>query len=184
VSLIEVLIVMAIAAVLLGIGVPNLQSYVASNRLVTSSQELYTALQYARSEALRRGTQVTLRHNGAAGSRDWTSGWTMFVDANANGARDAGEEELRVGGALTAPLTVFASANFADFIAFDNNGRLTTAGGGTFVVCYGSALVDAGQSRSRAVLVNGAGRVRAAQDANKDGVPEKDTGVVGSCTNP
>jgi Tfp pilus assembly protein FimT len=91
---------------------------------------------------------------------------------------------LRVGGALTAPLTVFASANFADFIAFDNNGRLTTAGGGTFVVCYGSALVDAGQSRSRAVLVNGAGRVRAAQDTNKDGVPEKDTGVVGSCTNP
>lgn len=184
VSLIEVLIVLTIAAILLGVGIPNLQAYLASSRVVSGSQELYTALQYARSEAMRRGLQVSMRHNGTAGSRDWTSGWSMFVDTNGNGAIDAGEETLRVGIAQPAPLTIFASANFASFIAFDGNGRLTNAGGGTFVVCYGTNLVDSGQPRSRAVLVNGAGRVRPGLDANNDGVPEKDTGAVGACNNP
>lgn len=183
VSLIEVLIVITIAAILLGVGIPSLQTYIASSRVVSSSQELFTALQYARSEALKRGQQVTLRHNGTAGSRDWTSGWRMFVDVNGNGTQDAGDETLREGQALAAPLTIFGSANFADTIAFDTNGRLTSAGG-TFVVCYGGNLVDAGQSRSRAVLVNGAGRVRPALDADKDGVPEKDVGVVAACNNP
>jgi type IV fimbrial biogenesis protein FimT len=184
VSMIEVLIVLTIAAILLGVGVPNLQQYLASNRVVSTSQELYTALQFARSEAMRRGQQVTMRHTGTAGSRDWTSGWTMFVDANGNGAIDAGDETLRVGATQAAPLTVFASANFASFVAFDGNGRLTTAGGGTFVVCHGPDLVVAGQARSRAVLVNGAGRVRPALDTNNDRVPEKDTGAVAACNNP
>lgn len=183
VSLIEVLIVLTIAAILLGVGVPNLQAYIATNRLVSSTQEFYTALQFARSEALRRGAQVTIRHTGTAGSRDWSSGWEMFVDENRNGVRDGSEEQLRVGGAVAAPLTIFASANFATFIAFDGSGRLTT-NGGTFVVCHGPNLVDGNQPRSRAVLVNGAGRVRPARDSNNDGIPEKDTGAVASCTNP
>jgi type IV fimbrial biogenesis protein FimT len=66
-SLVEVLIVMAIAAILLGIGVPNMQTFILNNRLASATQEFYTALQFARSEAVRRGEQVTLVHHGAAG---------------------------------------------------------------------------------------------------------------------
>lgn len=183
-SLIEVLIVIAIAAILLGIGVPNLQTFILNNRLASSTHEFYTALQFARSEAVRRQTQVALVHGGAAGSGNWGAGWTMFVDANGNGVQDAGEETLRAGAALEAPLTLYGSANFANFIAFDASGRLATAGGGAFVICHGANLVEDGQSRSRAVLVNGAGRVRLALDANGDGVPEKDSGPVASCTHP
>jgi type IV fimbrial biogenesis protein FimT len=183
-SLVEVLIVMAIAAILLGIGVPNMQTFILNNRLASATQEFYTALQFARSEAVRRGEQVTLVHHGAAGSGNWGAGWTMFVDANRNAVQDAGEETLRGGAPLEAPLTLYGSSNFASFIAFDASGRLTTAGGGAFVVCHGANLVESGQSRSRAVLVNGAGRVRFALDSNNDGVPEKDAGPVASCTNP
>lgn len=183
-SLIEVLVVMAIAAILLGIGVPNMQTFILNNRLASSTHEFYTALQFARSEAVRRGAQVTLVHNGGAGSGNWGAGWTMFVDADRNGVQDAGEETLRTGAPLEPPLTLYGNANFANFIAFDASGRLTTAGGGAFVVCHGANLVEGGQSRSRAVLVNGAGRVRLGLDSNNDGVPEKDTGPVASCTNP
>jgi type IV fimbrial biogenesis protein FimT len=183
-SLIEVLVVVAIAAILLGIGVPNMQTFILNNRLASSTHEFYTALQFARSEAVRRGAQVTLIHHGGAGSGNWGAGWTMFVDADRNGVQDAGEETLRTGAPLDPPLTLYGSANFANFIAFDASGRLTTAGGGAFVVCHGANLAEAGQSRSRAVLVNGAGRVRFGLDSNNDGVPEKDTGPVASCTNP
>ncbi|MEW5879562.1 MAG: GspH/FimT family pseudopilin [Pseudomonadota bacterium] len=182
-SLIEVLIVMAIAAILLGIGVPNMQTFILNNRLASSTHEFYTALQFARSEAVRRQAQVTLVHGGAAGSGNWGAGWTMCVDSNRDNAC-AGEETLRAGAPLAAPLTLYGNANFANFIAFDASGRLTTAGGGAFVICHGANLVEDGQSRSRAVLVNGSGRVRLGLDANGDGVPEKDSGAVASCTNP
>jgi type IV fimbrial biogenesis protein FimT len=184
VSAVEILTVLAIVAILLSVGVPSLQSYVAVNRVAGASSELYAALQMARSEAVRRGQQVTVRSNGAAGSRDWSGGWTMFVDANRNGQLDGGEEVVRVGPVLPAPLTLFGNANFDTLIAFDSTGRLTNAGGGVLVVCHNGVLAEDGQSRSRAVLVNGAGRVRFARDADKDGVPEKDVGTVGSCTHP
>ena len=181
-SLIELLVVMAIAAVLLGIGVPNMQQYVVSSRLSTAANEFFTALNLARSEAVRRGAQVTLLTNGAANSRDWTSGWTMFVDANSDGALGAGEEVLRVGAAQDAPMTIFGSANFGTSVSFDSTGRLTS-GGGSFVICHGTALVADGIARSRALILNSAGRARIAFDSNGDKIPETDTGAVPSCTN-
>jgi len=181
-SLIELLVVMAIAAVLLGIGVPNMQQYVVSSRLSTAANDFFTALNLARSEAVRRGAQVTLITNGAANSRDWTSGWTMFVDANSDGALSAGEEVLRVGAAQDAPMTIFGSANFGTSVAFDSSGRLTS-GGGSFVICHGTALVADGIARSRALILNSAGRARIAFDSNGDKIPETDTGAVPNCTN-
>jgi len=183
VTLIEVMVVLGIAAILLAFAVPSFQEFVARNRLDGAAQELLTSLQFARSEATRRGAQVTLRLDGTAGSKDWGSGWTMFVDANGNGALDTGEEVIRQGMALTAPLTLISSAALDTFIAFNRDGRLTNAGGGYFVLCQGGSLTQSGQPRSRAVLVNGAGRVRMAA-RNSSNVPVTDTGAVTSCTNP
>jgi type IV fimbrial biogenesis protein FimT len=180
--LIEVLVVLAIAAVLLGVGVPNMQQYIITSRLASTSNEFFTALNVARSEAVRRGAQVTLITNGAANSRDWTLGWTMFVDTDRDGALSAGEEVIRVGAALEGPMTMFGSANFGTSVAFDSSGRLTS-GGGTFVICNGTSLVADGQARSRAVIVNSAGRARIAFDSDGDLIPETDTGAVTNCTN-
>lgn len=184
VTLIELMITLAIAAILLGVALPNFRAFVAANRLSGSAQEFLVALQLARSEAIRSGGQVTLRLNATAGSADWGSaGWTMFADTNGNGALDAGEQVLRDGMPLPAQLTLIGSANFATFIAFDRDGRLASPGGGVFVLCQGSALTEDGQSRSRAIVVNGAGRVRMARN-NAAGVPQSDTGSVAGCTNP
>jgi len=181
-SLIELLVVMAIAAVLLGIGIPNMQSFIVSSRLSSASNEFFTALNVARSEAVRRGVQVTLATNGTPGSRDFTAGWTMFVDTDRDGALSAGEEVLRVGPALEGPMTMFGSANFGTSVSFDSTGRLTS-GGGSFVICHGTDLVADGQVRSRALVLNSAGRARVAFDSNGDLIPETDTGAVPNCTN-
>ncbi|MCS6944633.1 MAG: GspH/FimT family protein [Sutterellaceae bacterium] len=182
-SLVELLVVLAIFAVLLGIGVPSLHNYVASSRLSSAASEFFAALNFARSEAMRRQARVVIAHNGVAHSRDWTAGWRMFVDTNANDQLDAGEEIIRQGGALAPPLTLFGSASFANTIGFDSSGRLTHAGGGSFVLCYGPVLVADGQARSRAVIVNVSGRVRIALDTDGDRVPELDSGPVPNCHN-
>jgi len=182
-TLVELMVVVAIAAIILGLAVPNFREFIARNRLDGAAHELMATLQFARSEAQRRGAQVTLRLAGTAGSKDWGSGWAMFVDTDRDGALDVGEEVIRQGMALTAPLTLIGSSGFDTFIAFNRDGRLTNAGGGYFVLCQDGALTEDGQSRSRAVLINGAGRVRMAT-RNSSNVPVTDTGAVTSCTNP
>lgn len=183
VTLIETMIVIGIAAVLLAFAVPSFREFIVRSRLDSAAQELLASLQFARSEAIRRGVQVTLRLDGAAGSKDWGGGWTMFLDADRDGTLDVGEEIVRQGMALQPPLTLYSSGNFDTVIAFTREGRLGNAGGGILVLCQGPDLTAGGQSRSRAVLVNGAGRVRmAARDSSN--VPLSDTGAVGSCTNP
>lgn len=182
VTLVEVMIVVAIAGILLSIGLPDFREFVSRSRLDGASQDLLASLQFARSEATRRGAQVTMHLAGTAGSKNWGTGWTMFADTNGNGALDTGEEVIRQGMALSSPLTLYGSASFDTFVAFNRDGRVTNAGG-YLVLCDGGVLTEGGQSRSRAVLVNGAGRVRlAARDSNN--VPVTDTGAVTSCINP
>jgi type IV fimbrial biogenesis protein FimT len=182
VTLLETMIVLALVAVLLALGVPAFREFVSRSRLDSAAQDLMTSLQYARSEAMRRGGQVTLRLDGTEGSKDWGSGWTMFVDSDRDGVLDVNEEVLRRGMALTAPLTLIGSSAFATVIAFDRDGRLTS-GGGHIVLCDGGVLTEGNRSSSRAVLVNGAGRVRMAE-RNSSNVPVTDTGAVTSCSNP
>jgi type IV fimbrial biogenesis protein FimT len=158
-----------------------MQTFILNNRLASATHEFFTALQFARSEAVRRGEQITLVHNGAAGSGNWGAGWTMCVDSNRDNAC-AGEETLRAGAPLEPPLTLYGNANFANFVAFDASGRLT-GGGGSFVLCHGAALVVDGQPRVRAIVVNASGRVRMALDSNGDHIPETDTGPVPNCNN-
>lgn len=183
VTLVEVMVVLGIAAIILAFAVPNFREFVARNRLDGAAQELLATLQFARSEATRRGEQVTLRLAGTAGSKDWGTGWAMFVDTDRDGVLDVGEEVIRQGMAMNAPLTLIGSSSLDTIIAFNRDGRLTNAGGGYFVLCQGGALTEDGQPRARAVLVNGAGRVRMAA-RNSSNVPVTDTGAVTSCTNP
>jgi len=183
VTLVELMVVLGIAAIILAFAVPNFREFVARNRLDGAAQELLATLQFARSEATRRGEQVTIRLAGTAGSKNWGSGWAMFVDTDRDGVLDTGEEVIRQGMAMNAPLTLIGSSNLDTFIAFNRDGRLTNAGGGYFVLCQGGALTEDGQARARAVLVNGAGRVRMAA-RNSSSVPVTDTGAVTSCTNP
>lgn len=181
-TLIELLVTIAVAAVLLGVAVPGFQGFFIGNRLVTSANDFVAALSTARSEAIRRGVSVSLKKNSAT-SGDWGSaGWTLFVDSDNDGTLDAGETTLKIGEALPSPLTLYANNNFLNFIRFKPSGETTNSG--AFVFCYGGVLQQGGESRSRAVVVNGIGRVRVAIDSDGDGIPNKDSGNVVSCTNP
>jgi type IV fimbrial biogenesis protein FimT len=181
-SLIELMVVVALLAVLAGIGIPNLQSFLIRSRLTAAVNEVNAHLQFARSEAIRRNLPVTVRRNaGAAGN--WSEGWNTFLDTNGNGTQDVGDELLRAGRAFTDPMTLRAGTTIPDRLTFDGTGRLTTAGG-VFVICHGTDLVSGSESRSRALLVSPTGRVRMALDSNGDGIPEKEGAAVTSCTNP
>src|SRR5687767_7278791 len=94
-TLIELAAVMAVAAVLVGAGVPPLTETVRSIRLSSASNDLLAGLLMARSEALKRnGRGVVCKSSdgvSCASTGGWEQGWVVFHDANNNGSRESGE---------------------------------------------------------------------------------------------
>ncbi len=80
----ELMTVIAVAAILMVVAVPNLLSFVRSDTLSTTANNLVFALNYARNEAVKRDTVVSLcpSADGAScqtGSTSWASGWIAFL---------------------------------------------------------------------------------------------------------
>ncbi len=74
-TLVELLIGLAITAIVLTIGVPNFNDFIRSNRMTTQANELIGALNLARSEAVKRGATVTI--TSSSGGSNWKDGWSV-----------------------------------------------------------------------------------------------------------
>ena len=187
ITLIEMMIVVFIIALLAAFAAPNLHSFVVRTRLTAANDDFVAALNLARSEAVRRGAPVTMVRLGTT-PRDWTQGWMMFLDVNGNSLLEtgAGDELIREGQPLTSPLTLRTSARTPNAIQFRADGRISSPTNTTFLFCYDNKVMEGTQSRSRAVLVNTSGRVRAGRDS-ATGLPENEAGTDmndSNCTNP
>ena len=92
-TLVELAVTLAVAAILLALATPSFAELLRRNRLAAANNELVTALNVARAEALRRGRPVavcaTSDQRSCAGSNDWTTGWVVFEDNAAAGAPGA-----------------------------------------------------------------------------------------------
>lgn len=90
-TLIELLIGVSILAVLLSVAVPSFTQIVRRNKLAAQVNEYVTALNYARSEAYKRGLPISVCAADASltscptSSFDWANGWLVFADADSNG---------------------------------------------------------------------------------------------------
>jgi type IV fimbrial biogenesis protein FimT len=123
-TLIELMFAIAIFAVLLGFAIPAFRDTVQNNRLVAQNNEFVTALNFARSEALRRAGPVTVcaSDNGTdcSGDTDWSTGWIVFADLNADGDLAAPEVALQIWPATSNGLTL--NATVSPFIRYNSTG--------------------------------------------------------------
>jgi type IV fimbrial biogenesis protein FimT len=92
-NLVELLVATTLAAILMGIAVPSYRYVTNSSRVSSEINNLLGDLTLARAEAIRQGQPVTVcpTQNGTACSTnitDWSNGWIVFTDFNANGAVD------------------------------------------------------------------------------------------------
>lgn len=112
-TLFELLVAVAIMAIIAGIGVPSFNSLVRDNRAQTESYTLLAALQLARSEAVKRGTAIWVSPVVADG---WQSGWELRLDNGDNTFSTANDVLLRRFDAISsevshAPSRILLSAN-------------------------------------------------------------------------
>lgn len=119
-SLIELMVAIAVAAVLLAIAIPAFSNLMAQNELAAASNAVRGALLAARQTAVMRGHPVSLcAGNPEAGcTGDWSAGqWLVFRDSNHDGQLGADETLLHQGRVPGAGGTV----------SIDGNGPLRTA---------------------------------------------------------
>lgn len=137
-SLIEMLTTMSVLAVLLAIASPGLASLTSANALSSAQGELTAAMMLARGEALKRGLPVGLLATNPLNGSEFNGGWTVFVDANANGLLDGGEAIVRVQPAFRGDMRVMTSGG-QTLLAFSGRGFLNPSVPVTFTVCSGLA---------------------------------------------
>src|SRR3569832_1171984 len=89
-TLVELLVTISIATILVTLAVPSFSDFVKINRMITQTNDFVTALNVARSEAIRRGNRITLCKSsdgaGCVSGGNWEQGWIVFVDADGDGA--------------------------------------------------------------------------------------------------
>lgn len=137
-TLIELIISVAIAAILSAMAIPSFSSLIQKNRVHTATLQLFEAVQLTRSYAIKGNSRASMSHLG-----HWEDGWEVYFDANHNGKRDAKEEILSQGAALHASIKVHGNRPIAKYISYLGTGASHSAtrahGGafqaGTFTIC-------------------------------------------------
>lgn len=163
-NLIELIVTVSLATLLLVAGVSSFQTVLDNNRLNTVTNEFVTALNLARSEAVKRNNRVVLRKADTStssyttqSSQGYEQGWIIFVDNDNDATLDTGETLLQV---FDRPsrlgVTLQGNANLTDYVMFTPEGfAKTTAGAfqaGTLTVCK--------NSKARQVIISSTGRIR------------------------
>jgi type IV fimbrial biogenesis protein FimT len=100
-NLVELLVVMTLAGILLGIGIPSYRYFTYSNRASTEVNSLLGDMQLARGEAIKQGQTVTIcpgnnNLTACGNSADWSVGWIVFTDFNGNGVIDTANNDTIV----------------------------------------------------------------------------------------
>lgn len=137
-SLVEMLTTMSILAILLVIASPGLASLTSANALASAQSELAAAMMMARGEAMKRGLQVGLTAAAPVAGTEFTGGWTVFVDSNANGIFDAGEQVVRQQAAYRTNVRISTSGGTTT-VAFNARGFLVPSSLVTFTLCSAAA---------------------------------------------
>jgi type IV fimbrial biogenesis protein FimT len=154
-TLLELMVTLVIAAILGFLAIPAMTDMIRNHRIATQANDFLADLSFARSEAIKRGTNVGVcSGTGAACTGgSFSAGWLVFVDTASNQVFDAGVDEIiRRRERPNDGKTTLNSANTV--IVFSARG-LVSAGSGTYALCD-----DRGASQGRDILISGTGQVR------------------------
>ncbi len=142
-SLIELIVALAVFALVTTLAVPNFRNFVQNNQMSASANNLMGSLALARSEAIKRNQQVSVCASNSQTSCtgvDWNNGWIVFVDSDNPGVVDGTDEIINVVQGLPGGMDLSSTD---PYIQFKPNGSLAACG---------TCLLDIGKLRIAALV--------------------------------
>lgn len=142
-TLLELMIVLVIAAVLVTVGVPAFRNFITGQELKSVAQSLYADLLFARSEAIKRNADVDFASNDGV----WGDGWLVTATGatEVDCSSSAPDTDVLRAGCGLARSAVFIKSAPAGNVTFSGNGRADATA--TFVLC------DAEKQQGRRVRI-------------------------------
>jgi type IV fimbrial biogenesis protein FimT len=181
-TIVELMVVLTVAAVVMAAAAPSLKVFLQNNRLQDHTLRIANDVNLARSEAVKRRSPVVLCRSAnptastptcSGNTQVWTTGWLIFADLNSNSTYEAASDQLlKIGEAIDDPeLTVRTNATSNRNLEYNPDGSTNESGGtARFAVCD-----DRGGATGRQINVPPHGRLRIVKGSNSDAV---------ACSNP
>lgn len=162
-TLIEMLITLALLAIIASFGIPQLNQFIVNQRIQAQATALQSTLQFARTEASskNRVIKVLPRTNNSSG---WSSGWCVVTSDinNCNGT------VIKQYPAVTGEVSITGNyLQTGTFISFRRDGTRSPAVSGGLKVS--SSRIPADSKRARCIALDAIGRVKISNIAPSDG---------------
>lgn len=168
-SMVELMITIAIVAILVALAFPSFEGSMRSNRVATATNELMASLSLTRSEAIRNpgGAVICTTTNGTAcNGTSWDDGWMVWIDLNGDGLITGTNDRVvrYIQGHERLAITAESTGGVAEenMIRFDNRGR-TIGAVREFIVQPDSC--PAGVEARRSLNLSAVGQVRITREA-------------------
>lgn len=159
-TLIELLITVVVLAIALGIAVPSMQQFLINSRAETIAATLNTAINQARTEAVKRGARVSICSSTNGTSCDtngWAAGWIVVTD---NAASDT-TTSVTVGTVLSRgnalPSGAVVAAGAPAFIRFSALGTAPVRGN------FSTKTTGCTGTAARTINISASGRIAIAK---------------------
>lgn len=145
-TLIELMVAIAVLAIILSLAAPSFRQMLESQSIRAAAFDLVADLTLARSEALKRGMNVTIGIPASQGG-DWSKGWAVVLGADVD---DSSAETISKRNSSRSGLTFTSTLNE---ITFRGDGRVSS---GSSEVRFG--LKNSDESQQRCILLDLSGR--------------------------
>lgn len=163
-TLLELLITIAITAIVVALAAPSFTDVLDDNILLTQTNQFATAINVARSEAVKRNSRVLIckrvgNQCSTGNTANWEDGWIIFADTNGDNMVNSGEEislldPLRTGYTLRAD-------NDTNWLAFSASGQASSNVAAIFTgVIFRLCSPDQDTTTARALDMNAVGRTQ------------------------
>lgn len=166
-TLIELMVTLAIAAVLMMVGVPSFVAFQRNSELTSQTNSLVAALNAARTEAMKRNTNAYVVPGGS--ENKWSDGWIVFADTDRSGVTYDATKDFMVLTQLAMPNYFKSSGTgtangISPYVMYNSSGYPTTTAGafGALTITLerkdltGSDLLE----QTRRIKIAKTGRVR------------------------